>query len=349
MEEVSNRSPREYLRIVFFFFVIIAAAIFLFTMPRLAVPFGVAYFLYLVLHPVIPFLIKFGLSKNSAVMILFISITVLTIVPIVKLAPIVIDESDNLQYYIPKVETYTWDVYHKLTTLIDEKVGYKFNDKYLTDLLTYAKGITKSVLINVPTILASILEWFFIIPILLFFMLKDGFAFKKSLLQLTPNSFFERFYFLFYQLNKKFGDYLFAKFIEALIVGGIITITLLILGVRFSLILGLIAGLTNIIPYVGPLIGAVPGIVLAFVEYGPGPITFGVLILYLVANFIDLALVFPLLVSKIVDMHPIVVIVSVILGSQLFGVVGMIISIPAAAAIKLLFTEIYHSIYKVQR
>jgi putative permease len=65
----------------------------------------------------------------------------------------------------------------------------------------------------------------------------------------------------------------------------------------------------------------------------------------LIANIIDMGLVFPLLVSKIVDLHPIVVVASVILGSQYWGLVGMIVSIPLAAAVKLIFIELYREIY----
>ncbi|MBT6326833.1 MAG: AI-2E family transporter, partial [Bdellovibrionales bacterium] len=64
-----------------------------------------------------------------------------------------------------------------------------------------------------------------------------------------------------------------------------------------------------------------------------------------IANIIDLALVFPILVSKIVDLHPVLVVISVIVGSQYLGMVGMIISIPAAVALKLIVTEFYREIY----
>ena len=144
------------------------------------------------------------------------------------------------------------------------------------------------------------------------------------------------------------GGYIFAKFIEATIVGTIITMGLYILDIRFFLLLGLIAAVTNIIPYVGPLLGSAPGIVLVMAEYGMGPTTGGVVLLYLIANAIDIASVFPILVSKIVDLHPIIVVVSVILGSQYFGLVGMIISIPVAAAVKLIIHEIYSEVYSAR-
>src|SRR5690606_10909843 len=105
------------------------------------------------------------------------------------------------------------------------------------------------------------------------------------------------------------------------------------------------AGVTNIIPYVGPLIGAAPGLIYALAEYGAGGTFAAILVLYTLANAIDIALVFPILVSRIVDLHPLVVVVSVILGSQSLGVIGMVISIPLAAALKLIILEVYQAIY----
>ena len=67
--------------------------------------------------------------------------------------------------------------------------------------------------------------------------------------------------------------------------------------------------------------------------------------IYIVVNVIDIAIIFPILVSKIVDLHPVVVVMSVILGSQYFGLVGMIVSIPIAAAIKLIGVELYEEFY----
>ncbi len=117
------------------------------------------------------------------------------------------------------------------------------------------------------------------------------------------------------------------------------------MGVKFSFLLGLIAAITNIIPYVGPIFGIIPAILLALAEYGFGG-TFGaIIILYLIANVIDLALVFPFLVSKIVDLHPLIVVTSVMVGSHLWGLVGMVISIPLVAALKLIAYEIYCEIY----
>ena len=179
-------------------------------------------------------------------------------------------------------------------------------------------------------------------------MLKDDAQFRRFILGITPNSIFERFYNLHHQFNKNLGDYIFAKFIEASIIGVIITSGLLIIDLNFAFLFGLIAAITNIIPYVGPLLGAIPAIVVAYAEFEFTSSFWAVGVLFFVANTIDLAIVFPLLVSKIVNLHPVVVVVSVILGSQLFGLIGMIVSIPAAVAVKLILQELISELYETR-
>jgi putative permease len=160
-----------------------------------------------------------------------------------------------------------------------------------------------------------------------------------------PNSLFEKTHVLFHLFNTKFSDYILAKFIEATLVGITIAIGLAVAGVPYWPLLALAAGITNILPYIGPLLGFIPAVLVTFLVPQANDQLFVVSMIYLIANAIDMFLVFPLLVSKIVNLHPILVIVSVIVGSQLGGVVGMIVCIPVTAFIKLLVIEIYKDLY----
>jgi putative permease len=343
-----NKGTGELARLIFFFtmFVLIATA--LISLKRIAAPLAISYVFYLILGPFIPRLIKMGLSQSTSLIIIYLGFLFFLAYPIVKFIPVITTESQNFTRYIPKIEAFVKDKYEDIRFEVKERTNYELKESYAVEGIATTREALTSFLIYIPKFLASLLEWVFLIPLFVFFLLKDGVGLKKMILQLTPNSIFERFYYLNHQFNKQLGGYIFAKFIEATIVGSIITAGLYLMDVRFFLLLGLIAGITNIIPYVGPLLGSAPGIILVMAEYGMNTTTGGVVLLYLIANAIDIALVFPILVSKIVDLHPIIVVVSVILGSQYFGLVGMIISIPVAAAVKLIINEIYNEIYSAR-
>ncbi|MCR9204180.1 MAG: AI-2E family transporter [Halobacteriovoraceae bacterium] len=341
-----STTKRENFKLIFFFGFILLSLITLTLMPRVSIPLVMGYVIYLIVSPAVPTLEKIGLNRTASIWVVFSSLIFFSTYPFVKIVPAITAEVETVQTYLPKVESYVKRKYGELQFEVKDRTSFELGDKYFYQGLDWVRGASTNLLLNVPKILASLIEWIFLVPLIIFFLLKDGGAFKKGILNLTPNSIFERFYFLSHQFNKKLGDYIFAKFVEASIVGITITSGLLILNVRFALLFGIISAITNIIPYVGPVIGFVPALLFSLVEYGSGTTLGAIIMLFLVANAIDIAIVFPILVSKVVDLHPLVVVVSVILGSQWLGMVGMIISIPFAAALKLIFQEIYKEIYQ---
>jgi putative permease len=343
---VKSISTREILKIIMFSLLMLGAVTALFSMRRLFIPLGLAYLGHLILAPIIPTITRFGVGRTAAIWILMGGLLTFSIIPVVKIAPHASQEIENVQFYIPKVENYVRLQFDSIQEEVGRRTGYEINEKYLNEGVGFAKKWIGTAVLQLPQYIATLLEWAFLVPLFLFFMLVDGSSFKRLILRLVPNSIFERFYNLTYQFNKQLGDYIFAKFIEASIVGVIISVGLLIMDVRFSFLLGLVAAITNVIPYVGPVIGSLPGILIALAEYGVSGQFWAIAILYLIANAIDIALVFPLLVSKIVDLHPMVVVISVIIGSVYFGVLGMVLSIPVTAALKLVFLEIHSELYQ---
>lgn len=137
------------------------------------------------------------------------------------------------------------------------------------------------------------------------------------------------------------GGFIRARFLEAGIVGLIIWVGLWLTHFPYAALLALFAAFTNLIPYFGPIIGVVPAIVISLIN-GSSPFDlFLVSLPYLIAQVVDIFVIIPLVVAKIVDLHPITVVVSFIVGAQLLGVLGMIIAIPIASALKVTLYTFY--------
>lgn len=332
------------------FFIAIVAAIFgiLFSLPRLLIPFGIAYIFALMLHPIKRLFYSVSFKKKTLALICLIFTGFVFIYPVVHGINTATDEAHKIEYYLPRLENYLREKYRSARVEIKERFNYEIELNPVDKVVEYGQASTRTILIYLPWIVTSLIEWGFVIPLFLFFILKDGRKLRFNFVKLVPNNIVERTYFLFFQFNKKFGDYIFAKFIEAAIVGTIITTGLVIIGFPFAFLLGILAAVTNIVPYIGPIVGFLPALVIGLADQNPNTTLSAMIILYIVANIVDLALVFPLLVSKIVNLHPLIVVVSVILGSQFGGVIGMIISIPLAAFIKLLCQEVYKEIYSTR-
>ncbi len=288
---------------------------------------------------------KIGIHRLWAILIIFLGLGIFVSYPLVRGIPVLVQESQKIQYYAPKLERYVRLKYGVFKTKIKQHIGIEVTADVAGDAIKYAKESGKNILLGTTKFFTSLLEWLILVPLFLFFILQDGVSFKKRLLKLVPNPIFERAYYIFHQFNKQFGDYIFAKCVEASIIGTIITTGLLIIGFPFAFLLGFIAAITNVVPYIGPVLGFLPVAAITIIDGSPNATIGAVVLLYAIANVFDLALVFPILVSKIVNLHPVLVVISVIVGSQYWGVLGMVISIPIAAVVKLLFAEIQKEVY----
>jgi putative permease len=334
------------IQLIFFLSVIFLFCSLVLALPRISIPLSLAYVLSLALSPIVTSLMTLRLSKTMSILLIFVVLGVLIGLPLVKIIPMLSNESQNIQNLIPKIEQYVIQQFQLLREFVKIKTGHEIGDTYVYQGLEDLQAWSTDIVVHVPKLLASLMEWIFLIPFFTFFIIRDSNSFKKTLLSFTPNMIFERFYHVIHVFNRQLGNYFFAKFVEAMIVGTIITIGLLVMDIKYAVILGFVAGLTNIVPYVGPFLGVIPTVALSMVEYGMASPTMGaILILYSVANAVDVFFVFPFLVSKIVNLHPMIVAVSVIVGSHYMGITGMVISIPVVAAIKLIITEIYNEIY----
>lgn len=197
---------------------------------------------------------------------------------------------------------------------------------------------------QLPRFLKQLLTVMLLGPFLAFFMVKDGRGILRNLLGIVPNNTFEAALSLLHQINQQIGSFVRARLLEAIIVGFVTWLGLALIQFPFAILLAVFAGLTNLIPYIGPVIGFVPALIIGLVN-GLHSVDFALLILvYLIAQVIDIVFLIPVMVAKIVDLHPVTVIIVIIAGSQVLGILGMIISIPVAATFKVTIGTIYRHV-----
>jgi len=142
--------------------------------------------------------------------------------------------------------------------------------------------------------------------------------------------------------QKEIGDWGRGMLILCLFVGVLTYIGLSVLGVKFALTLALIAGLTELVPYIGPWLGGVPAVMIAFLA--SPTLALVVIILYIVVQQIQGILITPYVMHKAVGLDPLVVIVVLLIGGKIAGPLGMIIAVPVATILSILFRE--YSKYK---
>ena len=178
-----------------------------------------------------------------------------------------------------------------------------------------------------------------IVPVLLFYLLKDGERLVSSSLSVFPKNARVHAREVVRIVNESLGAYIRAQLLLMLFVGVIVFIGLLLLDIDFAILLGLVAGITEAIPVVGPIIGAVPGIIVTLAT-APEKILW-VLALYLVSQLLENSLLVPRIQGNAVQMHPIVIMALLIVGSETFGVIGVVAAVPVASVARQVFKYFY--------
>jgi predicted PurR-regulated permease PerM len=180
-----------------------------------------------------------------------------------------------------------------------------------------------------------------IVPFIAFYLLKDSSVIQKGLIHIVPNKYFEMSYWILKSVSLQLGRFVRGWVFDAIFVGTAIGFGFYFIGLSNALPLGVIAGIGHLIPYLGPLIGGIPAIVLSIVQTGDLSQVPLIMLIVTLTYTLDNGFVQPYVFSKSVDMHPIIIIILIIIGSELFGLIGMLLAVPTATVVKTAATEIY--------
>lgn len=209
----------------------------------------------------------------------------------------------------------------------------------------FTSGISGQIVAFIPN-MVSIIMAIVIIPFVAFFLLKDGREMKKLFVSHVPNRYFEMTLNVLHKIDMQLGGYLRGQFIEAFVIASLSVIALAILQVKYFTIIGIVAGLANMVPYVGPVAGAVPAIIVTLANGDDFIKLLYIVIAFAIVQLIDNILVQPLVLSRSVNLHPLIIVFAVLIGGQFFGLLGMLLAVPSAGIIKVTFMEIYNAVRK---
>jgi predicted PurR-regulated permease PerM len=192
-----------------------------------------------------------------------------------------------------------------------------------------------------------------LVPFISFFFLKEGHRITRHLIELVPNAYFELCLNLLHKINGQIGGYIRGQLLATSVVATLSVTGLYIIDLKYYWGIGLLAGFANMIPFLGPLIGIISASIVALATVGGvgGMSLVGkVVVVFLIVQVVDNILVQPTVLAKSVEMHPLVVLFVVMVGSQLMGIVGMLIAVPLTGILKVSTQTIYQGVkgYRAQ-
>ena len=307
----------------------------------LFVSLGISFIFAFLLNPIVDRMESRGVNRGAAVIIIFIIFFSMIGIFTRLFIPAFSQEIKSIAQFVQNENPDS--IVEKLQIILAERIPALQKPEIAHSVSTKLHVLIQVLLKKSATLVLSIASSFILIitiPFITFFMLKDGRKFKKWIIQMIPNRYFEMSLNLMHKSGEKLGSYIRGQLMVSTVIGTLSVIAMFILHIPYFFIIGVIAGLANMIPYFGPWVGAMPGITVAFMETGSMGSVVAVIIAFAVIQLLDNVLVSPLIVSRSVQIHPLLVILVLLVGSSLAGILGMLIAVPVFAVIQVIIREV---------
>ncbi|ABJ62935.1 AI-2E family transporter [Leuconostoc mesenteroides] len=303
------------------------------------VPLIVAGSLYYVLKPVLTLLKKITVKGHKmphqlAVIITFVLFLAVIAGSLILLIPTLVAEITNLITALPEfaqnVQRFVTDSLQSkwlsnLNLSIDIDEVKSAVGKYSASFLTITAGTLGSAVSMVTSVTINVVT----IPVVLFYMLSDGDRLLPAIQKLFPVRFADNVKELTLKMDKTIERYISGQALEMLFVGMTMAVGYLIIGEPYAWLLGVIAGITNIVPYIGPWIGVIPALIVASTQSWKQMLL--VMIVMMVVQQLDGNFIYPNVIGKSLQIHPLTIMILLMVAGNLWGIFGMILIVPMYA------------------
>lgn len=211
-------------------------------------------------------------------------------------------------------------------------------EQTLTSVAAFALNLVRKILSSTVTLATQVFEMI-VVPVLTYYFLKDANIIKNAATLPFPVALRPKVRRVVNEMADVVSAYIRGQVVVSVIIGLLVFSGMYLLGVEYPLILGLLSTLTETIPIVGPIIGAIPAILLA---YTVEPVlAVKVLLFFIVIHQLENHIIVPQVMGSTIDLHPVVVIISLLIGGQLLGIIGMMLAVPVAALLRVLLKYLW--------
>jgi len=310
-------------------------------------PFILAVVLALVLDPAVNAAERRRVPRAVSVLVLYGVIAATLAAAVLYLIPLVREEFTALITHGPAIASSLQDLveqHHVVSVLgvpIDLRQAYADSVRNLPALLA---GQLQSVVQNV----FMLVNWIFqslLVLLIAFFLVKDAHAIRRFFAELVPRGYRTDAHQVASDISSMLAKYMRGQLAICALVGVVTGIAMWVAGIPYSLALGIVAGVTAFIPFIGPFLGALPAIAIAaFVSQSTAKVILVIAIYFIVSNLIY-NFVSPKVFGDAVSLSPMLIIIAFVIGGYLGGILGLFIAVPVAATLRILFLYAYQRVY----
>lgn len=308
---------------------------------KLLSPFIIAAFISYLLHPIVLKLHeKLRIHKGIAILIIYLLFFSFTFFLFYKSYPVFVyqleDLSEQLPQFVLMYEEIIYSIYQS-TSFLPEMV----HDK-ITDFISKLESSIERQIENILEKAMKIFDFIIIltiIPVLVFYFLKDYTEIKSMAKSFIPKKYHSRFDQLIVAIDESLGGYVRGQLIISSVVMFLTYTVYYTIELKYALLLASMMGIMNMIPYFGPIIGTIPAAAIAMTT--SWNLVIIVLITTIVVQILEGSFLSPYVMGKNVKVHPIIIIFTLLVGAEIGGIIGMIIAVPTITILKAIVTEIY--------
>jgi predicted PurR-regulated permease PerM len=320
--------------------------IFLYYSRRVIIPFFVAFALAYLLDPLVDRMEKWKLSRTLSVvslMTLFFTAILgagLLVFPLLRVQAE--NLAKNLPRYIEVVQNWLRPVLEKVAGLDQAKIQELLNEgmarfgELPLKILTFVTSFLWNSLTNLFDIVLMTAN-LIIIPVAMFYLLRDFDKINKKLLALIPPRLKDTVVDTISEVDQVLANFVRGQLMVAVLMGSLYSMGLYALGTPMSLFIGFLAGFANLVPYLGIIVGFIPAAVLTYLQVQEWMPILWVMGVFGVVQVLEGIIITPRIVGENIGLHPVAVIFAVLLGGELFGLTGIILGVPLAAVLNVLF------------
>lgn len=324
----------------FIIFLVLAACGLLYLLKPILTPFLTGALLAYLGNPLVKKLMMYPISRVTSSIIVFFVLFLLFILLILLFIPLIQTQIAALADAIPNMIAWLQNTivpwFQKNLGLNEELINVTTMKKVLTDNLGKAGGtagwLVQAVFQSGIKLIELVVN-LILIPVVTFYLLCDWNKLQRGLRSLIPRRSEPVVMNLVNQCDSVLSAFFRGQFLVMIILGVIYSAGLMLVGLQIGLIVGLISGFLSIVPYLGFIVGIVIASIAAFVQSGTLMAVLWVCVVYSVGHLIDHMFLTPKLVGNRIGIHPVAVIFAILAGGQLFGFLGVLLALPAAAVI----------------
>lgn len=305
------------------------------------IPFLLAIILAYILNPLVEFLEERRVPRSLGILLIYAVFFSFAFLFCVTAIPALINELQKLGEMLPQ---YTNQFQHFLFSLqsdyrrinMPESIRMALDQNILNlqaAIQTLLERVTGSVLNLFSNLLAML-----VIPLMVYYFLRDMDALKRSAVLLFPKKYRSWFVTMGSEMDRTMGAYFRGILVISFLVGVLTYVGLALVGLDYALILGIVAGLTNVIPYFGPIIGAIPAVLLALLTSPALALKAG--LVYVIIQQLESHIIAPQVLGRSLGLHPLVVIFVLVLGGKLYGLPGLIFAVPFTAVARIFLKHV---------